>query len=154
MFNILYLNDQEFTNYTLRDRRKALEQSVHTIYRRLEVHTYVEAKSYLQVDSLFRKVVQKALKGLVLKNSRSPYRLNERNDDWMKVKPEYMTEYGESLNCIVVNEYYSSDRRGGNLSNFLCGLRVDENDTHGGTKAMKCVSFFKIGGGFTTQKRV
>lgn len=149
VFDVLYLNDQALTNYTLRDRRKALEQSVHTIHRRLEVHTYVEAKSHLEVDPLLRKVVQEASEGLVLKNPRSPYRLNERNDDWMKVKPEYMTEYGESLDCVVIGGYYGSGRRGGSLSSFLCGLRVDENDSDGGTKNMKCVSFFKVGGGFT-----
>lgn len=149
VFDVLYLNGQVLTSYTLRDRRKALEKSVHTIHRRLEVHTYVEAKSYLEVDPLLRKVVQEASEGLVLKNPRSPYRLNERNDDWMKVKPEYMTEYGESLDCIVVGGYYGSGRRGGNLSSFLCGLRVDENEIKKGAKPMKCVSFFKVGGGFT-----
>ena len=113
------------------------------------MHTYVEAKSYLEVDPLLRKVVQEASEGLVLKNPRSPYRLNERNDDWMKVKPEYMTEYGESLDCLVVGGYYGSGRRGGNLSSFLCGLRVDENEIKKGAKPMKCVSFFKVGGGFT-----
>jgi DNA ligase 4 len=149
VFDILYLNGQALTSYTLRDRRKALEKTVNTIHRRLEVHTYVEAKSYLEVDPLLRKIVQEASEGLVLKNPRSPYRLNERNDDWMKVKPEYMTEYGESLDCIVVGGYYGSGRRGGTLSSFLCGLRVDENEIHKGAKSMKCVSFFKVGGGMT-----
>lgn len=149
VFDLLYLNGKALTNYTLRDRRSALEKSVRTIHRRLEVHTYVEAKSYLEVDPLLRKVVQDASEGLVLKNPRSPYRLNERNDDWMKVKPEYMTEYGESLDCLVVGGYYGSGHRGGSLSSFLCGLRVDENDIQKGAKPMKCVSFFKVGGGFT-----
>ena len=149
VFDLLYLNGQALTSYTLRDRRKALERSVYTIHRRLEIHTYVEAKSYLEVDPLLRKVVQEASEGLVLKNPRSPYRLNERNDDWMKVKPEYMTEYGESLDCLIIGGYYGSGRRGGTLSSFLCGLKVDENDIQKGANPMKCVSFFKVGGGFT-----
>ncbi len=65
-----------------------------------------------------------ASEGLVLKNPRSIYRLNSRNDDWMKVKPEYMTGFGESLDCIIIGGYYGSGHRGGRLSSFLCGLRV------------------------------
>lgn len=149
IFDILYLNGKNLTNYTLRDRRRALEASVKTIPRRMEIHTFVEAKNYAEVDKQLRKVVQEASEGLVLKNPLSPYRLNERNDDWMKVKPEYMTEYGESLDCIIVGGYYGSGHRGGNLSSFLCGLKIDENEIKKGANPMKCISFFKVGGGFT-----
>lgn len=67
--------------------------------------------------------------------------------------------------------YYGSGHRGGGLSSFLCGLRVSQNyrdcnpgafrdgilmfaywcDINGivlGTHPEKCVSFFKVGGGF------
>ncbi|KAI9795755.1 MAG: DNA ligase (ATP) [Piccolia ochrophora] len=148
VFDILYLNGEVLTNYTLRDRRKALEASIKSIHRRLEIHTLEEANSVAQIEPLLRKVVAEASEGLVLKNPRAMYRVNERNDDWMKVKPEYMTEFGESLDCIVIGGYYGSGRRGGNLSSFLCGLRVDEDQVRRGAKPIKCYSFFKVGGGF------
>lgn len=149
IFDILYLNGEAITSYTLRDRRRALEASINSIHRRMEIHTYTEAHSAIEIEPLLRKVVAEASEGLVLKNPRSMYRLNERNDDWMKVKPEYMTEFGESLDCIVVGGYYGSGHRGGRLSSFLCGLRVDENHIRQGANRMKCWSFFKVGGGFT-----
>ena len=149
VFDILFLNDQALTDYTLRDRRRALEASVKTIHRRIEIHPYKEAKSHTEIDPLLREVVQQASEGLVLKNPRSAYHLNERNDDWMKVKPEYMDEYGENLDCIVIGGYYGSGYRGGNLASFLCGLRVDENEVQKGASPMKCVSFCKVGGGFS-----
>jgi len=149
VFDILFLNGTPLTNYTLRDRRKALEASVKSIHRRLEIHSYQEAHSASEIEPLLRKVVAEASEGLVLKNPRSPYRLNDRNDDWLKVKPEYMTEFGEPLDCIVIGGYYGSGYRGGKLSSFLCGLRVDENQVSQGASPMKCYSFFKVGGGFT-----
>ena len=149
VFDILYLNGQPLTGYTLRDRRKALEASVTDEYRRLEIHKYVEARSAKQVESMLQIVVAEASEGLVVKNPRSAYRLNHRNDDWIKVKPEYMSEYGEALDCIVIGGYYGSGRRGGNLSSFMCGLRVDENQVKRGANPMKCYSFFKVGGGFS-----
>ncbi|KAH0565149.1 DNA ligase (ATP) [Trichoglossum hirsutum] len=149
IFDILYLNGISITDYTLRDRRKALEASVNPIYRRMEIHPYEEARSADAIEPLLRKVVAESSEGLVLKNPRSMYRLNERNDDWMKVKPDYMTEFGESLDCVVIGGYYGSGHRGGNLSSFLCGLRVDQQQVRGGASPMKCYSFFKVGGGFT-----
>ena len=150
VFDCLYLNGHALTDYTLRDRRKALHQAVKDVPRRLEIHTYKEATSTAEIEPLLRQVVAEASEGLVLKNPRSPYRLNDRNDDWMKVKPEYMTEFGENLDCIIIGAYYGSGQRGGKLSSFMCGLRVDDNQVRQGVDPMKCYSFFKVGGGFTS----
>lgn len=149
VFDILYLNDRDLTRYTLRDRRNALEKSIKPVHRRFEIHPYQEATRAADIEPILRKVVAEASEGLVLKNPRSPYRLNERHDDWMKVKPEYMTEFGESLDVIVIGGYYGSGRRGGNLASFLCGLRVDQPQVQKGANPMKCYSFCKVGGGFT-----
>lgn len=150
VFDCLYLNDRPITNYTLRDRRRALQASVESVHRRIEIHEYVPAHSAADIDPLLRQVVAEASEGLVIKNPRSSYRLNERNDDWIKVKPEYMTEFGEALDCVVVGGYYGSGRRGGNLSSFLCGLRVDQSQIDRGADPMKCFSFFKVGGGLSS----
>ncbi|KAG8530315.1 uncharacterized protein KY384_004817 [Bacidia gigantensis] len=149
VFDILYLNGQTLTDYTLRDRRAALEGAVKDVHRRLEIHQYTEAQKVSDIDPMLRKVVAEASEGLVIKNPRSAYRLNQRNDDWIKVKPEYMNEFGENLDCVIIGGYYGSGRRGGKLSSFLCGLRVDENQISQGANPMKFYSFFKVGGGFT-----
>ena len=148
VFDILYLNGRDLTRYTLRDRRNALQKTIRPIHRRFEIHPYEEATTPAEVETCLRKVVAEASEGLVLKNPRSPYRLNERHDDWMKVKPEYMTEFGESLDLVVVGGYYGSGRRGGHLASFLCGLRVDDHNSQN-PDLMKCWSFCKVGGGFT-----
>lgn len=147
VFDCLYLNDKDLTRYTLRDRRNALRHSIKDVHRRLEVHTYEEKKEAAEVELLLRKVIAESGEGLVLKNPRSMYRLNERNDDWIKVKPEYMTEFGEALDCIVVAGYYGSGKRGGMLSSYLCGLRPEilRSSDH----PQKTWSFFKVGGGFS-----
>ncbi|KAK3703385.1 DNA ligase (ATP) [Vermiconidia calcicola] len=149
VFDCLYLNDVNLTRYTLRKRREALNMSISSIHRRLEVHEYQEAQSASQIEPLLRQVVAQSTEGLVLKNPRSIYRLNERNDDWIKVKPEYMTEFGEALDCVVVGGYYGSGKRGGFLSSYLCGLRLDGEYIQQGANPQKCYSFFKVGGGFS-----
>ena len=150
VFDCLYLNSTPITNYALRDRRRALQQAVRDVPRRLEVHPYKEGTSAAEIEPLLHQVVAEASEGLVLKNPRSLYRLNDRNDDWMKVKPEYMTEFGENLDCLIIGGYYGSGHRGGKLSSFMCGLRVDDNQVSQGADPMKFKSFFKVGGGFTS----
>lgn len=150
VFDCLYLNDRDLTRYTLRDRRKALSGSVNTLHRRLEIHKYEEATHSAEIEPILRKVVADSSEGLVLKNPRSEYRLNDRNDDWIKVKPEYMTEFGESLDCVVIGGYYGSGKRGGGLSSFMCGLKLPQQmfALNPETNPQKCLSFFKVGGGF------
>ena len=151
VFDMLFLNDQPLTRYTLRDRRRALEQVVRQVPDRLEIHDYTVATSPDDIEPKLRQVVADSSEGLVLKNPRSMYRLNSRDDDWIKVKPEYMSEFGESLDCLVVGGYFGSGRRGGTISSFLCGLRVSENHIHAGADPEKCLSFFKVGGGFKAE---
>lgn len=147
VFDILHLNGRDLTKYTLRDRRNAMEKTIRPVHRRFEIHPYEEATTTTEVEAALRKVVAEASEGLVLKNPRSLYRLNERHDDWMKVKPDYMTEFGESLDVVVIGGYFGSGHRGGALASFLCGLRVDENNND--EEKSKCWSFCKVGGGFT-----
>lgn len=151
VFDCLYLNDTLLTQYTLRDRRAALQSAVNGIHRRLEIHPYIEAHSPSQVEPELRRVVENASEGLVLKNPRSAYKLNERNDDWVKVKPEYMSEFGEMLDCVVVGGYFGSGHRGGAHSSFLCGLLVNKKAKQGDPDYGKCISFFKVGGGFSRE---
>ncbi|KAK3340344.1 DNA ligase 4 [Neurospora tetraspora] len=153
VFDILLLNDKPLTEYTLNDRRRALERAVVGVHRRLEILPFERATSPDAIEPLLRRVVAEASEGLVLKNPRSRYSLNSRNNDWIKVKPEYMSEFGESLDCVVVGGYFGSGRRGGTLSSFLCGLRVSQNFIKSGKAATaeKCLSFFKVGGGFKAE---
>ncbi|QPC60241.1 hypothetical protein HYE67_002472 [Fusarium culmorum] len=151
VFDILYLNNKPLTQYTLRDRHRALEKAIKPVYRRLEIHEYTSATSADAIEPLLREVVANASEGLVLKNPRSMYRLNSRNDDWLKVKPEYMSEFGESLDCVIIAGYYGTGKRGGALSSFLCGLRVTQNHIQAGANPEKCFSFFKVGGGFRAE---
>lgn len=148
-FDCLYVNGRNITQYILRERRQVLEKTLKNVYGRIEIHDYLPATTVDQIDEELRKVVADSSEGLVLKNPRSAYRLNSRNNDWVKIKPEYMDGFGESLDCIVIGGYYGRGNRSGVLGSFLCGLRVDKNHIDKGAHPMKCYSFCKVGGGFT-----
>ncbi len=103
------------------------------VHRRFELHHFEKATNVSAIDPALRAIVAESSEGLVLKNPLSPYRLSQRDNVWMKVKPEYMDEFGENLDCVVIGGYWGSGRRGGTLSSYLCGLRVDQNHIAAGT---------------------
>ena len=64
VFDCLYLNGQDISQYQLRSRRRALERAVKDIHRRIEVHRYDVATTQAQIESQLRTVVAEACEGL------------------------------------------------------------------------------------------
>ncbi|KAH9886097.1 ATP-dependent DNA ligase [Xylariomycetidae sp. FL2044] len=153
VFDILYLNGRPLTQYTLRDRHNALDKAVPGVSRRLEVHEYAKATSADAIEPALRRIVSDSSEGLVIKNPRTPYThtLGHRSSDWIKVKPDYMSGYGQEFDLVVIGGNYGSGHRGGKLSSFTCGLRVTENDIAAGANPEKCYSFLRVGGGFRAE---
>ncbi|KAF3770319.1 hypothetical protein M406DRAFT_33935 [Cryphonectria parasitica EP155] len=163
-FDCLYLNGHDLTKKPLHARRKALEGYTNKsgnqipgviqkqVPGRFEIHPYKLTKSPGDIEPMLRKIVENSSEGLVIKNPHAVYRLNERPVSWIKVKPEYMTEYGENLDCVIIGGYYGSGRRGNMKSSFLCGLRARRADIDAGIAGPETFySFFKVGGGLTAQ---
>lgn len=152
VFDMLYANGKELTQFSLKDRREAMaKRFVRDVPGRMEIHPYHVAESASEIEPELRRIVAELSEGLVLKNPLSRYRLGDRNNDWIKVKPEYLSEFGEALDCVVIGGYYGEGRRGGTISSFLCGLRISQPFVKAGVNPEKCRSFFKVGGGFKAQ---
>ena len=61
--------------------------------------------------------------GVVLKYYNSSYNVASRNNNWIKVKPEYLEEFGENLDLIVIGRDF------GKKDSFMLGLLVlDEEE--------------------------
>ena len=153
VFDCLYCNDKDITKYTLRDRRNLLERAVTQVDGRMEFLDYWKCTTGQQIEEKLRQVIAESSEGLVIKNPRCAYTLTvgSRSDAWVKIKPDYMNELGEHLDCIVIGAYFGSGFRGGTHSSFLCGLRCAEDSTNppSGMNPQKCWSFVKVGGGYS-----
>ncbi|KAK9447265.1 ATP dependent DNA ligase domain-containing protein [Limtongia smithiae] len=147
VFDILSVNGRLLVDVPLYQRREILTNVVRSVPFHFEIHPHEIASSKEEIERRLRQVVAESSEGLVIKNPTSGYFVNSRGDEWIKVKPEYMTEFGENLDCIVIGGYYGQGKRGGILASFLCGLRVDT--VEGETERSKYWSFCRVGGGFT-----
>lgn len=153
VFDCLYFNGNDLTNLILRERRRVLNSIiVKEIPGRFERHPYKEATTSKEIEDTLREIVANSSEGLIIKNPHSVYELNRRPDSWVKVKPEYMTEYGENLDCVIIGGYYGSGHRGGIKSSFMCGLRASQADVEAGLAGPETFySFFKVGGGLRAE---
>lgn len=148
VFDLVYLNDTDFTGQPLWKRREALELIVKGVPGRLEIHPQQTCSSPAEIEPYFREIIESSSEGLMLKNPSSAYVLNDRPWVWIKIKPDYMKEFGETLDCVIIGGYYGTGRRGGTMSSFLCGLRASKKEIDDGTAhPEKFYSFFKVGGG-------
>lgn len=125
VYDILHLNGTNLTNQTLSERRRICTQILRPSLNRFDIIAHTVATRPKEIEDRLKECVARATEGLVVKNPNSLYRLNDRNESWIKVKPEYMSEYGEELDVLVIAAYYGTGRRSGILSSYLCGLRDD-----------------------------
>ena len=73
----------------------------------------------------------------------SPYRAGMRGSNWLKLKREYQNELGDSLDLIVIGEFFGKGRRSGRYGTLLLATYNSENDTF--------PSICKVGTGFTDE---
>ena len=86
----------------------------------------------------------------------SSYMPGSRDNDWQKLKPDYVDEMGEELDLLIVAGYYGDGKkRGGAISHFLMGLRAPEAERqrmrYTGPHPM-FYPFCKVGTGYTVSR--
>lgn len=152
VFDVLLYDDKDLTATKLKNRHQLLEYIIKDVPGRFEIHPHQVCTSPSEIEPYLRQIIQTSAEGIMLKNPDAEYYLNSRPFHWIKIKPDYMKDYGENLDCVIIGGYYGTGRRGGMLSSFLCGLRASKREIDQGTAhPEKFYSFFKVGGGFKVE---
>ncbi|KAG9310602.1 DNA ligase 4 [Chiua virens] len=102
VFDLLYLNGMSLHNKSLKFRKRNLHAWIQEISGRIEFMVEFEGKTAKDVRQRMGEVMAARGEGLILKHPDSVYTLNGRNKDWIKVKPEYMDDLGETVDVLVV----------------------------------------------------
>jgi len=59
---------------------------------------------------------------LVIKALDSPWKIKDRSNNWLKLKPDYGA--GFEIECLIVGAYFGTGRQGARISEFLMALAV------------------------------
>ncbi|KAG1849416.1 ATP dependent DNA ligase domain-containing protein [Suillus subalutaceus] len=125
VFDLLYLNGMSLHQKSLKFRKRNLRACIKEIPGRIEFTAEFEGKTAKDVRQKMDEVMASRGEGLVIKHPDSEYILNGRNKDWIKVKPEYMDNMGETVDVLVVAGNYGTRKRSGGVSTLICAVLDD-----------------------------
>ncbi|CAI7882231.1 unnamed protein product [Closterium sp. NIES-53] len=164
-FDILYHRDGSVIHYPLKRRHELLREVVRFKPHRFELllppdprssnispRTPGEpnwsqyAHSAADIQAFFVQTVDNRDEGVVVKDLQSPWEAGDRSSKWLKLKPDYM-DTGADIDALVMGAYFGSNRRGGELSQFLLGLWEHPPDPD--QPPPRLMSFCRVGGGMS-----
>lgn len=126
VFDLLYLNGQSILKKSTMYRKKNMRACIKEVSGRLEFTKEFSGTSAKDIREKMDEVMNDRGEGLVIKHPSSEYGLNARNKDWIKVKPEYMDNLGETFDLLVVaGSYGSRSKRSGAVSTLVCAAFED-----------------------------
>lgn len=122
IFDILHLNGQDLTNLPLFYRKDLLNKVVQEVPHRFEILQWVKASTPEDLKANMQRIVSERNEGIMVKSLLLKYRVYSRDSTWIKVKPEYLENFGENLDLVVIGKI------GKVKTSYICGLRDDEED--------------------------
>ncbi|MFQ5957288.1 MAG: ATP-dependent DNA ligase [Candidatus Brocadiales bacterium] len=118
-FDILYLNGDNLTESSLRERRGLLERLGLSGVLRPSFHAVAHAPE--DVDRLFNDAIGRKNEGLMLKDPNSEYIPGKRGMSWLKLKKAFAT-----LDVVITAAEYGHGKRKGLLSDYTFAVRDGE----------------------------
>ncbi|KIK82388.1 hypothetical protein PAXRUDRAFT_35579 [Paxillus rubicundulus Ve08.2h10] len=146
VFDLLYLNGMSLHKKSLKFRKRNLRACIKEVPGRMEFTMEFEGKTSKDVRQRMDEVMAARGEGLILKHPDSEYILNGRNKDWLKVKPEYMDDLGETVDVLVVAGNYGTRKRSGGVSTLICAVLDDQ---HRDDDEPRYSSFVRVGSGLS-----
>ncbi|PVH18822.1 hypothetical protein CXQ85_001112 [Candidozyma haemuli] len=121
VFDILHLNGRDLSGLPLFYRKNLINKVVREVPHRFEVLEWVKAKSPTDIKANMQRIVSERNEGIMVKSLLSKYRVYSRESTWIKVKPEYLENFGENLDLVVIGKI------GRVKTSYICGLKdVDD----------------------------
>ncbi|MEW6740423.1 MAG: ATP-dependent DNA ligase [Nitrospirota bacterium] len=140
VFDLLYLDDVDYTEKPFSERRKKLE----SIIKKNEV---IEPSEMFITDDpsrifkYFEDTIERGLEGVVAKRLDAPYSAGARNFNWIKLKRSYKGELADTIDVCIVGYFRGKGARAKfGVGALLGAVYEPETDT------FKTIS--KIGSGF------
>lgn len=144
-FDILLLEGKETIDLSYKERREALEKlfarSKSIERSKLLLVPAKVVKDSKMIDHLMQDSLDAGCEGLVIKDTKSPYRAGARGFAWIKFKPEYKEGVRDTIDLVIVGANHGMGRRAGYYGTFLLAAYDKDSDIFRTTT--------KIGTGFS-----
>ena len=144
LFDLLYLDGEEYISKPYMERRKKLEEIVEqTDYISLAEARIVDDPR--ELDKFFEQAISDGCEGIMCKSisSDSIYQMGARGWLWIKYKRDYRYEMTDTVDLVVVGAFYGRGKRAGTYGALLMAAYNPEKDVF--------ETVCKVGSGFTDE---
>ncbi|MFX1519904.1 MAG: ATP-dependent DNA ligase [Promethearchaeota archaeon] len=144
LFDLLYIEDEDFTTQSYLLRRKALETIVGET-EQLKLATQKEVATAEELEEFFELAVEKGCEGIMAKSIQEEalYQAGSRGWLWIKFKRDYKSEIADTLDLVVIGAFMGYGARTGYYGSLLMAC-YDPIDN-------KFKSVCRLGSGFTDE---
>jgi DNA ligase 1 len=129
-FDLLFLNGEATVKTSLRERRDMLHAAFEPVEGEFAFAQFGDTKEIEEIQTLLDESVKASCEGLMVKmldSAESGYEPSKRSRNWLKVKKDYLSGIGDSLDLIVLGAYYGKGKRTSVYGAFLLAA-YDPND--------------------------
>lgn len=130
-FDILYLNDEDLTKLTLKQRREKLHNTF-TESEYIQFAKNLTSENQTEIENFMNDSIVTGCEGLIIKaiDKNSEYMPGQRNFSWLKLKKDYLdSSIGDSLDLVVIGAQYGKGKRCGLYGSFLLACYNDDSET-------------------------
>ncbi len=116
------INPQSVVEKSLRDRRELLHLAFSEVEGEFSFAQYGNTNDLEEIQTLLDESVKSSCEGLMVKmldTSESGYEPSKRSRNWLKVKKDYLSGIGDSLDLVVLGAYYGKGKRTSVYGAFL-----------------------------------
>lgn len=130
LFDILYLNGEDYTIKPLIERRAALERITRESDDFL-IARYIKTDQPEELEKFFLQAISEGAEGVMVKavHKDAIYQAGARGWLWIKYKRDYKSEMADTVDLVVVGAFYGKGRRGGKYGALLVASYNPDSDT-------------------------
>lgn len=145
-FDLLFLNGEPVVEKSLRERRELLYSAFQPVEGEFAFATHMDGQELEEIQTFLEESVKASCEGLMVKmldGSESGYEPSKRSRNWLKIKKDYLSGVGDSLDLVVLGAYYGRGKRTSVYGAFLLACYNAASDTY--------ETICNIGTGFSEQ---
>ncbi|RDI76645.1 hypothetical protein Vi05172_g13353 [Venturia inaequalis] len=132
-FDLLFLNGEALVNKSFRERREKLHQAFQETEGEFAFAKHGDGNQLDEIQVLLEDSVKEGCEGLMVKmldGIESNYEPSRRSQNWLKVKKDYLSGVGDSLDLVVLGAYFGRGKRTSWYGAFLLACYNPSKQTY------------------------
>ncbi|KAF8857126.1 DNA ligase [Acephala macrosclerotiorum] len=132
-FDLLFLNGEAVVGKSLRERRDLLHEAFTPVEGEFAFATSMNGQEIDEIQQFLDESMKASCEGLMVKmldGSESGYEPSKRSRNWLKIKKDYLSGIGDSLDLVVLGAYYGKGKRTSVYGAFLLACYNTTSETY------------------------